>query len=98
MRAGRYVHLKTSALLIYTPFFLDGGSGSLTANPIRSEHITVSLLSAFKSVGAGQTVWIAWQLSPDPHWHTYWKNPGDSGKPTTVEWFLPEGSVMSGLK
>ena len=98
MRAGRYVHLRIFALLIYSPFFLDGGSRSLTANPIRSEHITVSLLSEFKSVGAGQTVWIAWQLSPDPHWHTYWKNPGDSGKPTTVEWFLPEGSVMSVLK
>jgi DsbC/DsbD-like thiol-disulfide interchange protein len=24
-------------------------------------------------------------------WHTYWKNPGDSGLPTTIKWNLPEG-------
>ena len=25
------------------------------------------------------------------HWHTYWKNPGDSGLPTRIQWVLPEG-------
>jgi DsbC/DsbD-like thiol-disulfide interchange protein len=25
-----------------------------------------------------------------PHWHTYWRNPGDSGFATSVEWVLPE--------
>ncbi len=24
-------------------------------------------------------------------WHTYWKNPGDAGLPTRIEWQLPEG-------
>jgi len=27
----------------------------------------------------------------DEHWHTYWKNPGDSGLPTKIRWTLPEG-------
>ncbi|MFP4370174.1 MAG: protein-disulfide reductase DsbD domain-containing protein [Candidatus Kapaibacterium sp.] len=28
-------------------------------------------------------------------WHIYWKNPGDAGMPTTIDWTLPEGfSVM----
>jgi Uncharacterized protein predicted to be involved in C-type cytochrome biogenesis len=26
-----------------------------------------------------------------PQWHTYWKNPGDSGLPTKVQWVLPAG-------
>ncbi|HVK32018.1 MAG TPA: thioredoxin family protein, partial [Burkholderiaceae bacterium] len=26
-----------------------------------------------------------------PEWHTYWKNPGDSGLPTTLNWQLPAG-------
>ena len=26
-----------------------------------------------------------------PHWHTYWKNAGDSGLPTKLEWTLPAG-------
>jgi thiol:disulfide interchange protein DsbD len=29
----------------------------------------------------------------DKHWHTYWKNPGDSGLPTKIEWNLPDGFV-----
>ena len=30
-------------------------------------------------------------LAMEEGWHTYWKNPGDSGLPTTIEWDLPEG-------
>ena len=25
------------------------------------------------------------------HWHTYWRNPGDSGEPTRITWRLPRG-------
>ena len=31
------------------------------------------------------------RLEPEPGWHTYWKNAGDTGSPTTVKWTLPEG-------
>ena len=31
------------------------------------------------------------RLEHQPHWHTYWKNPGDSGLPTKLEWTLPPG-------
>lgn len=31
------------------------------------------------------------RLRMKPGWHTYWKNPGDSGLPTSVEWTLPSG-------
>src|SRR5678816_51070 len=31
------------------------------------------------------------ELRMPPGWHTYWRNPGESGKPTTVEWELPPG-------
>jgi thiol:disulfide interchange protein len=27
----------------------------------------------------------------DPGWHTYWRNSGQSGLPTTIEWQLPPG-------
>ena len=26
-----------------------------------------------------------------PHWHTYWKFPGDAGLPTEIKWKLPAG-------
>ena len=39
----------------------------------------------------GKTVWLGLQLTHQPDWHTYWRNPGDSGLPITVQWTLPEG-------
>lgn len=39
----------------------------------------------------GKTVWLGLQITHQPDWHTYWKNPGDSGLPITVQWTLPEG-------
>ncbi len=31
-------------------------------------------------------------------WHFYWKNAGDSGMPTRVNWHVPTGSFVSGMK
>lgn len=42
-------------------------------------------------VRPGQTLWIGLQLRHPTKWHTYWKNPGDSGLPTTFQWTLPAG-------
>ncbi|WP_300174096.1 protein-disulfide reductase DsbD domain-containing protein, partial [Rhodoferax sp.] len=43
----------------------------------------------------GKTVWVGLQLQHQPQWHTYWKNSGDSGQPTTLSWTLPTG-VLAG--
>ena len=43
----------------------------------------------------GKTVWVGLQLTHQPEWHTYWKNSGDSGLPTALQWTLPPG-VMAG--
>lgn len=40
---------------------------------------------------AGQSAWLGLSLQHQPEWHTYWKNPGDSGLPTQLEWALPPG-------
>ena len=39
----------------------------------------------------GETITVALRLKIIPHWHTYWRNPGDSGEPTQLEWRLPPG-------
>jgi thiol:disulfide interchange protein/DsbC/DsbD-like thiol-disulfide interchange protein len=40
---------------------------------------------------AGKTVWVGLQITHQPGWHTYWKNSGDSGLPTVLNWTLPTG-------
>ena len=46
-------------------------------------------------VTPGQPVWVGLQLAHQPEWHTYWKNSGDSGLPTQLQWTLPPG-VLAG--
>ncbi|WP_354675267.1 protein-disulfide reductase DsbD domain-containing protein [Cupriavidus alkaliphilus] len=36
-------------------------------------------------------MWLGLSIQHQPHWHTYWKNPGDSGLATTLSWQLPDG-------
>lgn len=43
---------------------------------------------------AGANVRAYLTIYLDPGWHTYWKNPGETGAPTTVRWALPEGWIL----
>ena len=59
---------------------------------VSTEQARAELLAhAPQGVGAGQEVWVGLQIEHQPHWHTYWKNAGDSGLPTQLEWTLPAG-------
>jgi DsbC/DsbD-like thiol-disulfide interchange protein/cytochrome c biogenesis protein CcdA len=65
------------------------------AEPVRTAHVTAELISEESSVQPGGTVWVGLRLEMDPHWHTYWRFPGDSGLPTKVAWELPRGWKIS---
>ena len=41
--------------------------------------------------GTSESAWLGVQLTPQVGWHTYWKNPGDSGLATQLKWTLPPG-------
>ena len=58
----------------------------------QTEQVRAELLAhAPEGVAPGKPVWVGLQLTHTPHWHTYWKNPGDSGLPTELQWTLPAG-------
>jgi len=55
-------------------------------------HARASLLvHAPEGVKPGSAVWLGLRIAHQPRWHTYWRNPGDSGLPTTLSWTLPAG-------
>ena len=59
---------------------------------VTTDQVRAELLAwAPEGVEAGKPVWLGLQLAHQPEWHTYWKNSGDSGLPTTLEWQLPPG-------
>ena len=67
-------------------------AGVASAQPVRTEHVTAELVARNTGVQPGQAVQIGLRLQHIPHWHTYWRNPGDSGLPTTLTWTLPAGA------
>ncbi len=56
----------------------------------RTPHVKASLVAADASAQPGKPFQIALRLQHDPHWHTYWENPG-TGLPTELKWELPAG-------
>lgn len=64
----------------------------LPAQPARSQHVEAELVAETASLAPGETGWLALRLKMDPHWHTYWVNPGEFGQVTRIEWDqLPDG-------
>lgn len=62
-----------------------------------TDEVQVRLISASSQVAPGQTVLLALEQRIAPHWHTYWRNPGDSGQPTSIEWSLPPGATAGDI-
>ncbi|HEY6228632.1 MAG TPA: protein-disulfide reductase DsbD domain-containing protein [Verrucomicrobiae bacterium] len=54
-------------------------------------HTKATLLLSDSVAKPGSTITAALHLKMDEGWHTYWKNPGDSGKATKINWELPPG-------
>jgi thiol:disulfide interchange protein DsbD len=58
----------------------------------QTDQVRAELVAhAPEGAAPGATVWLGLQLTHAPDWHTYWKNSGDSGLPTELQWTLPPG-------
>ena len=53
--------------------------------------VDVALVSEVDTIVPGEPFWVGLQQQITPGWHTYWRNPGDSGAPTTLAFDLPDG-------
>ena len=73
------------------PVLLLCGFSFTAAAALTGNKTQVRLLLSAETARPGETVMAGIELRMPPGWHTYWRNPGESGKPTTVEWELPPG-------
>ena len=80
-------------LALLPPALHAQGSAVVTTEQVRAELVA----HAPEGVAAGKPVWLGLKLDHQPHWHTYWKNPGDSGLPTTLQWTLPAGTTAGDI-
>ncbi|RYG47482.1 hypothetical protein EON79_07235 [bacterium] len=63
-----------------------------------AQSSSAALVLSVDSVAPGGAFTAAIRIKMEPGWHTYWKNPGDSGSAPTVKWALPSGWRVSNLR
>ena len=57
----------------------------------RGANTEARLLLSHEAAKPGDTILAGVQLTMKPNWHTYWRNSGESGEPTRIDWTLPKG-------
>jgi thiol:disulfide interchange protein DsbD len=78
----------------WTTCLLLAGAFAVTAAaaaPVKTEHVEAQLHAERTAAAPGKPAMVGLRLRMEEHWHSYWRNPGDSGLPTKIQWKLPEG-------
>ncbi|MFQ3639421.1 MAG: thioredoxin family protein [Chloracidobacterium sp.] len=75
-----------------------GSVTEATAQAVPQPHVKAELIAETTAIRPGTPVWVAIRLELEEHWHTYWRNPGDSGQPTSVKWTLPPGFTADDIQ
>jgi len=95
MRPAGYGFLLAARLVILVVFALAAQGltmgGAAMANQRGADLVRADLLIEPAAIQPGQPFTVALRLRMKQHWHTYWRNPGDSGLPTEIHWSLPPG-------
>ena len=68
------------------------------AQPINTGNVEGQLHSARAAVAPGETFTIVLRQNIREGWHTYWRNPGDSGEATEITWLNPQGFAFAPLQ
>ncbi len=81
-----------SRVLLTASLFGSAWAQGMPSAVVSTAQLRAELVAhAPQGVQAGQPIWVGLQLTHQPEWHTYWRNPGDSGLPTQIELNLPAG-------
>ena len=83
------ISLRTTLLSLAILFAY--GTGPVHGQAVRTDYMETELVVETTSIKPGQPFWAGLRMKMDEHWHTYWRNPADSGLPTKIHWSLPDG-------
>lgn len=83
--------IPQAAFLLYVVLFVIISVFLLPSSANAEEKVKARLVSEFSAITAGKKAHVGVVLDAQDGWHTYYKEPGDAGLPTTIKWQLPEG-------
>ncbi|MBW3549315.1 MAG: thioredoxin family protein [Proteobacteria bacterium] len=85
--------IRPLALVVLLTALLAPATAAAASPPVQTEHLQSRLVSEATAAVPGTRLTLGLLLEHDPHWHTYWRNPGDSGLPTELDLTLPDGVI-----
>ena len=88
---GAALAAATAPALAQTAPLQPPAQADFAAGPVKTGHLEAELVAQTASVAPGGLAYVAIRQTIQTGWHTYWRNPGDSGLPTSAQWTLPAG-------
>ncbi len=92
----RYTGRMESRIFLFLIIFL-AWTGLPAAHAQEAPHVRLRVVPEQASILGGETITLAIEEEIDPGWHTYWRNPGDSGAAPIIRWALPAGFAVSDI-
>ncbi|SKB03116.1 Thiol-disulfide interchange protein, contains DsbC and DsbD domains [Prosthecobacter debontii] len=86
------LRLNTAHWLLITCFALLLGTASAQTG------LSIQLVPETTAIVPGQPFRVGIYIQHQPGWHTYWRQPGIVGVPTSIAWELPEGFTAGPLE
>ncbi len=75
-----------------------GPAAAYESAPVATKRTTATLIAASGTIGPDGTARIGLRLRLADGWHTYWRNPGESGIPTELAFVLPPGASAGSIE
>src|SRR5271155_5819867 len=83
--------MRTLKYWLFGLLLVSPAAFALSGNAVATDNVKAQLVSEVSAVAPGQSFWVALEFNIRDGWHTYWRNPGDSGEATKLVWQLPPG-------
>jgi thiol:disulfide interchange protein DsbD len=86
--------MKSRLTLLLALFFAVPAAAQVDDAP----KVQARLVAEHDAIAPGGTETVLFEQVIRAGWHTYWRNPGDVGTPTTLSWTLPAGWTSGDLQ
>ena len=94
----RLKNFNALAFILLLSVIVINSAYAVESNTVLTDNVKTKLISEYSQVEVGQTASVLLQIDIRDGWHTYWRNPGDSGQATSIKWTLPEGITASEIQ
>lgn len=88
-------------IIYFAVLFMALVSQSITpvyADEELERYAEATIIAERTAIHPADKITLAIDIKLAPHWHVYWKNPGDSGLPVRIEWDVPEGFEIGDIQ